>query len=213
MSGHLETNLFLSVAGCSCLIVYSVSLEILQVSAFLFFCFSILFFLFFFFNWGIAAYNVVLVFSVWQSESAIQFSWVAQLCPALCDPMNCSTPGLPVHHQLLESTQTHVHWVSDAIQPSHPLLSPSPLMPSIFPSIRIFSNESALCIRWQSIGGSTSTSVPQVNTQDWSPLGWTGWISLQSKGFSRVFFNNTESAISIPISLPSWASLSPSRSH
>ena len=54
-----------------------------------------------------------------------QFSSVAQLCPTLCDPMNHSMPGLPVHHQLLESTQTHVHWVGDAIQPSHPLSSPS----------------------------------------------------------------------------------------
>ena len=142
----------------------------------------------------------------------LQFSSVAQLCLTLCDPMNCSTPGLPVHHRLPESTQTHVHWVSDAIQPSHPLLSPSPpslnlsqhqfssvqllsrvrlfatpwttarqaslsmtnslsppkpmsiesvmpsnhlilsrpllLLPSIFPSIRVFSNESALHIRW-----------------------------------------------------------------
>ena len=55
----------------------------------------------------------------------VQFSSVAQSCPTLCDPMNCSTPGLPVHHQLPEFTQTHVHWVSDAIQPSHPLSSPS----------------------------------------------------------------------------------------
>ena len=62
--------------------------------------------------------------------------------------MDCSTPGLPVHHQLPEFTQTHVHWVSDAIQPSHPLLSPFP-PPSVFPSIRVFSNESVLCIRWQ----------------------------------------------------------------
>ena len=54
------------------------------------------------------------------------FSSVTQLCPTLCDPMDCSTPGLPVHHQLLEFTQTHVRWVSDAIQPSHPLSSPSP---------------------------------------------------------------------------------------
>ena len=58
--------------------------------------------------------------------SSIQFSWVAQLCPTLCDPINHSTLGLPVHHQLPESTQTHVHWVSDAVQPSHPLSSPSP---------------------------------------------------------------------------------------
>ena len=56
----------------------------------------------------------------------IQFSSVAQSCLTLCDPMNCSTPGFPVHHQLLEFTQTQVHWVGDAIQPSHPLLSPSP---------------------------------------------------------------------------------------
>ena len=59
-------------------------------------------------------------------NAGVQFSSVAQLCPTLCDPMDCSTPGLPVHHQLLEFTQTHVHWVSDAIQPSHPLSSPSP---------------------------------------------------------------------------------------
>ena len=77
---------------------------------------------------------------------AAQFSSVAQSCPTLCDPMNRSMPGLPVHHQLLESTQTHVHQVGDAIQPSHPLLSP--LLPSIFPSIRVFSNESPLFIRW-----------------------------------------------------------------
>ena len=60
----------------------------------------------------------------------IQFSSVAQSCPTLCDPMNCSTPGLPVHHQLPEFTQTHVHGVSDAIQPSHPLSSPSPPAPN-----------------------------------------------------------------------------------
>ena len=57
---------------------------------------------------------------------AILFSSVAQSCPTLCDPVNCSTPGLPVHHQLPEFTQTHVHWVGGAIQPSHPLSSPSP---------------------------------------------------------------------------------------
>ena len=79
-------------------------------------------------------------------------SSVAQSCPTLCDPMNCSTPGVPVHHQLLELAQTHVRRVSDTIQPSHPLPSiflPSILLlPSIFPSIRVFSNESALRIRW-----------------------------------------------------------------
>ena len=78
---------------------------------------------------------------------SIQFiSSVTQLCLTLCDPMNCRTPGLPVHHQLLEFTQTHVHRVDNAIQPSHPLSSPSPRGP-IPPSIRIFLNESALNIR------------------------------------------------------------------
>ena len=62
--------------------------------------------------------------------SSVQFSSVAQSCPTLCDPMNCSTPGLPVHHQLLEFTQTHAHRVGDAIQPSHPLSSPSPPAPN-----------------------------------------------------------------------------------
>ena len=75
-----------------------------------------------------------------------QFSSV-QSCPTLCNPRNYSTPGLPVHHQLLEFTQTHIHRVGDAIQPSHPLSSPLLLSP-IPPSIRVFSNESTLRMRW-----------------------------------------------------------------
>ena len=70
--------------------------------------------------------------------SSVQFSSVAQSCPTLCDPMSCSTPGLPVHHQLLEFTQTHVRWVGDAIQPSHPLLSPSPPGPNLFQHQSLF---------------------------------------------------------------------------
>ena len=77
-----------------------------------------------------------------------QFSSVAQLSLTLCNPMDCSTPGLPVHHQLLELTQTYVHQVGDAIQLSHPLSSPFLFPPSIFPSIRVFSSESVLLIRW-----------------------------------------------------------------
>ena len=77
----------------------------------------------------------------------IQFSSVAQSCLILCEPMNRSTPGLPVHHQQPEFTHTHVHRVGDAIQPSHPLSSPL-LLPPIPLSIRVFSNESALYIRW-----------------------------------------------------------------
>ena len=76
-----------------------------------------------------------------------QFSSVAQSCLTLFDPMDCSTPGLPVHQQLQEFTQTHVHRVGDAIQPSH-LCRLLLLLSSIFPSIRVFSNESVLCIRW-----------------------------------------------------------------
>ena len=76
-----------------------------------------------------------------------QFSSVAQSCPTLCDPMNCSTPGLPIHHQLLEFTQTHVHRVGDAS--SHLILCrPLLLLPPIPPSIRVFFNESALHMRW-----------------------------------------------------------------
>ena len=78
---------------------------------------------------------------------SLQFLSVAQSCPTLCDPMDCSTPGLPGLHRLPECAQTDVRRVGDAIQPSHPLSSPSPL-PSVFPSIRVFSNESLLRIKW-----------------------------------------------------------------
>ena len=80
--------------------------------------------------------------------SSVQFSSVAQSCPTLCDPMDCSTPGFSVHHQLPELAQIHDHRVSDAIQPSYPLSSHSLLLPSIFSSIRVFSHDSVLCIRW-----------------------------------------------------------------
>ena len=122
---------------------------------------------------------------------AVQYSSVAQSCPTLCDPMNNSTPGLPVHHKLQESTQTQVHWVGDAMQPSHPLSSPFPPAP-IFPSISAFFPTSQLFTsNSQSTGVSASTSVLPMNTQDWSPSEWTGWISSQSKGLSRVFSNTT----------------------
>ena len=122
------------------------------------------------------------------SISSVQFISVTQSCLTLCDPMNCGTPGLPVHHQLPKFTQIHVHRVGDAIQPSHPLSS-FLLLPSIPPSIRVFSNESALFMRWPKYWSFSLASVLPMNTQDWAPLGWTGWISLQSKGLSRVFSN------------------------
>ena len=86
-------------------------------------------------------------FNVRTNPGSVQFSSFTQSCLILCNPMNCSMPGLPVHHQLPEATQMHVHWVGDAIQPSHPH-HPLLLLPSIFPRIRVFSNESALHIRW-----------------------------------------------------------------
>ena len=109
----------------------------------------------------------------------VQFSSIAQSCLTLCDPMDCSMPSLlPGHHQLPEFTQTHVHWVSDAIQPSHPLSSPSP------PALNLSQHQGLF--QWvtsggQNIGVSASTSVLPMNTQDWSSLRWTGWTSLQSR--------------------------------
>ena len=104
-----------------------------------------------------------------------KFSSVSQSCLTLCDPMDCSTPGLPVHHQLPELAQTHVHWVSDAIQPSRPLLSSSP------PAFNLAQHQGQMSQFFtsggQSIGVSASASVLPMNIQDWFPLGWTCWIS------------------------------------
>ena len=91
--------------------------------------------------------------------SSVQFSSVTQLCPTLCDPMNRSMPGLPVHHQLPEFTQIHVHWVGDAIQPSHPLSSPL-FLPPIPPSIKVFSNESILPMRWPKYWSFSFSIIP-----------------------------------------------------
>ena len=107
--------------------------------------------------------------------SSVQFSSVAQSCPTLCDPMNCCTPGLPVHHQLPEFTQTHVHQVGDAI--SHLILCrPLLLLPPIPPSIRVFSNESTLRMRWPkywsfSFSMSPSKEIPGlISRMDWLDL-------------------------------------------
>ena len=130
--------------------------------------------------------------------SSVQFSSVTQSCPTLCNPMNCSTPGLPVHHQFPEFTQTHVHQVGDAIQPSHLLSSLSPPAPNPFQHQSPFQWVNA---SHESIGVSALALVlPKntqdwsplewtdllKNTQDWSPLEWTGWISLQSKRLSII---------------------------
>ena len=101
------------------------------------------------------------------------------------DPVNCSTPGLPVLHYILELAQTHVSWVSDAIH--HLVLCCPLLLPSIFPSIRVFSNESLLRIRWPKYWSFSFSIGPSNEYSGWFPLGLTGWISLLFKGFSRVF--------------------------
>ena len=119
------------------------------------------------------------------------FSSIVQSCPTLCDPLNCSTPGLPVHRQLPEFTQTYVHGVGDAIQPSHPPVIPFSSCLQSFPASGSFWMSQFFTSGGQSIGVSASTSVLPMNIQEWFPLGWTGWISLQSKGLSRVFSNTT----------------------
>ena len=101
--------------------------------------------------------------------------------------MNCNTAGFPVLHYLPEFAQTHVHWVSDTIQPCHPL--PPPSLNLIFPCIRVFSKKSVLHISDQSIGASASAPVLLMSIQGWFPSWLTGLISLLSQGFSRVFPN------------------------
>ena len=104
-----------------------------------------------------------------QQPEIVQFSSVSQLCLTLCDSMDCNMSSFPVHHQLPELAQTHVHWVSDAIQPfilCHPLL----LLPSVFPSIRVMSNESILCNRWPkywSFSFSINPSNEHSGLEDW----------------------------------------------
>ena len=124
------------------------------------------------------------IFLIWissvQSLSHVQLfatPWIAAL------------PGLPVHHQLPEFTQTHVHRVSDAIQPSR--LVPFSSCPQSLPASESFPMSQHFAWGGQNIGVSALASVLPKNTQDWCPLEWTGWISLQSKGLSRVFSNTT----------------------
>ena len=125
-------------------------------------------------------------FKIPQSVSSVTRS-----CLTLGNPMNRSTPGLPVHHELqsllklmsIESVMPCSHLIL-----CHPLL----LLPPIPPSIRVFSNESTLLMRWPKYWSfSFSIVILPMNTQDWTPLEWTGWISLQSKGLSKVFSNTT----------------------
>ena len=149
--------------------------------------------------WVVSIYMYIIFRSIGRSTElnipvyeygSVQFSSLTQSCLTLCEPVDCSMPGLPVHFQLSEFTQMHVHWVSDAIQPSHPRSSPSPPT-SILPSIRVYSNETTLRMKWPKCWSFSFSISPPMITQDLSLSGWTGWISLQSKGLSRVFPNTT----------------------
>ena len=115
------------------------------------------------------------------NRSVSQFISVAQLCPTLCDPMNCSTPGFTVQHQLPEPIHSCPlsQWCHPAISSS---VVPFSSCPQSFPASGSFQMSQLFTSGAQSIGVSASTSALLMNTQDWSPLGWTGWISLQSKG-------------------------------
>ena len=137
--------------------------------------------------WLGAVISVVLILRA-PSPNQSQFRSVTQSCTTLCSPIDCSAPGPPVHHYLLEFPQTHVHWIGDAIQPSHPLSSLI-LPPSIFPSIRVFSSESVLHIRWPKYWSFSFSISP---SSEYSRLisFRIDWLNL-SKGLSRVFSNTT----------------------
>ena len=130
------------------------------------------------------------LYSIWIMSPSVQFSSVAQVCPTLCDPKDCSTPGFPVHHQLPEFTQTHVHsqWchstISSFVIPFSSCLQPFPESGSFLMS-QLFESGG------QSIGTSASATVLLMNIQDLFPSWLTGLVSLQSKGLARAFSNTT----------------------
>ena len=142
------------------------------------------------------SFSLVFCFFSFFSYFSVEFSSVAQSCLTLCDLMNHSTPGLPVHHQLLEFTLTHVHRVSDAIHHlilCHPLLFP----PSVFPSNRAFSNESVLCIRWPKYW-SFSFSISLSN--EYSGLisfrmDWLDLLAVQGSLKSLLQYHNSKASI------------------
>ena len=127
------------------------------------------------------------------NTTSVSCQFSVSVISTLCDPMNRSTPGFPVHHQLPEPAQTHV---IKSLMPSNHLILCCPLLllPSIFPSIRVFSNESILCICGQSTGVSALTSILPLNIQDWLPLGLTGLIFLKSKGLSSLLQHHSSKA-------------------
>ena len=126
---------------------------------------------------------------------------VTQSCPTLCNPIDCSTPGFPAHHQFPKLAQTHVHQVGDAIQPTHPIIPFSSCLQT-FPASGSLPVSQFFASGGQTIGVSVSASILPMNIQDRFPLGLTGWISLQSKGLMLLIFLPT-------ILIPASASSSP----
>ena len=120
----------------------------------------------------------------------ISISLVTQSCPTLFNTTDCSTPGFPFHHQL--PSLLKLMSITSVMTSNHLILCHSLLLPpSIFPASESFPMSQFVTSGGQSIGVSTSASVPPMNIQDWFPLGLTSWISLQSKGLSRVFSKTT----------------------
>ena len=134
---------------------------------------------------------MVIIYLFIFTTLSFQFNSVTQSCLTLCNPVNCSMPGLPVHHQLPEFTQTY----PPLSQWCHPTISSSVIPFSSchqsFPASGSFQMSQLFASGGQRTGVSASISVLPMNTQDWSPLGWNGWISWQFKGLSRVFSNTT----------------------
>ena len=149
-------------------------------------------------------FSIKLLGSSWICRTIVCCCSVTISCLTLWDSMNCTMPDFLVPHHLLKYAPTHVHWVGDTIQPSHPLC-PLLLMPSVFPSIRVFSSESVLSIRWPNYR-KFSFSIFSMNIKDWFPLGLTGLISLQSKGLSRVFSSTIQKHQSFSTQLSLWFS-------
>jgi len=138
---------------------------------------------------------LVLVGTDLKKDSLVKFSSVAQLCPTLCDPMDCRTPGLPVHHQLLEITQTHVHWVSDATQPFHPVIPFSCRLQS-FPETGSFQMSQLFASGGQSTGVSVSTSVFPLNIQDRSfRMDWLDLLAVQGTLKSLLQHHSSKASI------------------
>ena len=120
---------------------------------------------------------------------------IAQMCPTLCNPMDCSTPGFPVLHHLLELAQAHVHRVGDAIQPLSSSVVPFSSCLQSFPTSGSFPMSQFFTSGGQSTGILASASVLPMNIQDWFPLGCTGWISLQSEGLSLHLHHSSKASI------------------